>query len=102
MTKYAWTGFFACPKTFRKRFIQGLADSDGTVRPYVVEITSTPNTELVTRILHSLGLTSAYSRKEYGEMLRTVVRNAEAVTLPIFNEFTKGYRYQLLMSYTRK
>ncbi len=75
---------------------------DGTVRPYVVEITSTPNTELVTRILHSLGLTSAYSRKEYGEMLRTVVRNAEAVTLPIFNEFTKGYRYQLLMSYTRK
>jgi len=93
---------FGMSEDFRKRFIQGLADSDGTVRPYVVEITSTPNTELVTQVLHSLGLASAYSRKENGQMLRTVVRNAEAANLPIFNEFTKGYRYQLLMSYTRK
>jgi len=93
---------FGMSEDFRKRFIQGLADSDGTVRPYVVEITSTPNTELVTQVLHSLGLASAYSRKENGQMLRTVVRNAEAANLPIFNEFTKRYRYQLLMSYTRK
>ena len=93
---------FGMSPDFRKRFIQGLADSDGTVRPYVVEITSTPNAELVTRILQSLGLTSAYSREENGEMLRTVVRNAEAANLPIFNEFTKGYRYQLLKSYTRE
>ena len=93
---------FGTSPDFRKRFIQGLADSDGTVRPYVVEITSTPNTELVTRVLHSLGLTSAYGREENGEMLRTVVRNAEAANLPIFNEFTKGYRYQKLMSYTHK
>ncbi len=93
---------FGMSEDFRKRFVQGLEDSDGTVRPYVVEITSTPNTELVTRVLLSLGLASAYSRKEKGEMLRTVVRNAEAAKLPIFNEFTQGYRYQLLMSYTRK
>jgi hypothetical protein len=95
-----WT--FGMSRDFRKRFIQGLGDSDGTVRPYVVEITSTPNTELVTKLLQSLGLTSAYSRKENGEMLRTVVRNAEAASLPVFNEFTKGYRYQRLMSFTRK
>jgi hypothetical protein len=93
---------FGVSADFRKRFIQGLGDSDGTVRPYVVEITSAPNTELVTRVLRSLGLTSAYGRMEDGEMLRTVVKNAEAASLPIFNEFTKGYRYQQLMSYTRK
>lgn len=93
---------FKMSEEFRKRFIQGVADSDGTVRPYVVEITSTPNTELVTSILHSLGLASAYSRKENEVLLRSVVKNLEASRLPIFNEFTKGYRYQQLMSYTRK
>jgi len=93
---------FGMSRDFRKRFIQGVADSDGTARPYVVEITSTPNAELITRVLHSLGLTSAYSREENGTMLRTVVKNAEAADLPIFNEFTKGYRYQQLMFYTRK
>ena len=93
---------FGMSNNFRKRFVQGLADSDGTVRPYVVEITSTPNTEFVTSILHSLGLSSAYSREENHSMLRSVVKNAEAARLPIFNEFTKGYRYEQLMSRTRK
>jgi hypothetical protein len=93
---------FRMSSNFRKRFVQGLADSDGTVRAYVVEITSTPNTEFVTSILHSLGLSSAYSREENHSMLRSVVKNIEAARLPIFNEFTKGYRYQQLMSRTRK
>ena len=93
---------FGMSSGFRKRFVQGLADSDGTVRPYVVEITSTPNTEFVTSTLHSLGLSSAYSREENHSMLRSVVKNTEAARLPIFNEFTKGYRYQQLISRTRK
>lgn len=87
---------------FRKRFIQGLADSDGTVRSYTVEITSTPNAEVVTKVLHSLGLDSAYAREENGVMLRTIVKKEEAMRLPIFNEFTKGYRYRQLMTLTRE
>ncbi len=85
---------------FRKRFIQGMADSDGTVRNYVVEITSVPNCDFVTRVLHSLGLNSAYSRLEDGVLMRTVVKNREAAQLPIFNEIVHSYRYQQLHDIT--
>jgi len=91
---------FKMPYDFRKRFVQALADSDGSVRSYTVEITSVPNAEFVTRLLHSLNLNSAYTRKEYGNELRTVVKAREAAKLPIFNEFVKGYRYDQLMSYS--
>ncbi len=92
---------FNMPFEFGKRFAQGLADSDGCVKKYVVEITSAPNTEFVTKLLHSVGLKSAYSRIENGIALRSVVRAIEAANLPLVNEFTNGYRYQQLMSYKR-
>jgi len=85
------------PAEFRKRFVQGMADSDGTVRYYVVEITSVPNSEFVTRLLHSLGLHTAYARDEDGVPMRTVVKNTEAAHLPIFNEFAQTYRYKQLL-----
>jgi hypothetical protein len=87
---------------FRKRFVQGVADSDGRVGSYVVEIVSVPNAEFFERLLHTLDLPSAYTRFEYGQPLRTVVRAREAAELPIFNEIAKGYRYELLMTYKRK
>ena len=90
---------FNTPYNFRKRFVQALADSDGTVRRYQVEITSVPNAEFVTKLLHSLGLNSAYTRTENEKPLRTIVNNKEASRLPIFNEFAKGYRYQKLRQY---
>jgi hypothetical protein len=91
---------FNTPFEFRKRFIQGLADSDGCARDYVVEICSVPNADFTTRLLRSLGMTSAYTRKESGRDLRSVVRNKEAALLPIFNEFTGSYRYHHLMRTT--
>jgi len=87
------------PYNFRKRFIQAVADSDGTVRPYSVEIVSVPNTEFIIRLLRSLGMTSAHARTENGKPLRSVVTIKEAAKLPIFNEFTHGYRYQKLQKY---
>jgi len=87
------------PFNFRKRFVQALADSDGRVNSYVVEIVSVPNAEFLERLLHTLGLPSAYTRIEYGQPLRTSVRAKEAAALPIFNEFVKSYRYELLMRY---
>jgi hypothetical protein len=87
---------FNTPFDFRKRFLQGLADSDGCARKYVVEICSVPNAEFTTNLMHSLGMKSAYTRKENGQNLRSVVKKAEAAELPIFNEFTSGYRYEKL------
>lgn len=90
---------FSTPYNFRRRFVQAMADSDGTVRPYTTEITSVPNAKFVTKLLRSLGLNSAYARTENGKPLRTVVHNTEAAKLPLFNEFVKGYRYQKLQQH---
>jgi len=90
---------FDTPYNFRKRFVQAVADSDGTVRPYAVEIVSVPNTEFIIKLLRSLGMISAFMRIENGKPLRSVVRINEAAKLPIFNEFTHGYRYQKLQQY---
>jgi hypothetical protein len=93
---------FEAPFDFRKRFVQAIADSDGRVKSYVVEIVSVPNADFVTRLLHTLDLPSAYTRIEYGQPLRTSVRAKEAAELPIFNEFIKSYRYEYLMRYKQQ
>ena len=88
---------FDSPNKFRKRFVQGLADSDGTVRRYTVEIASMPNAEFTTRLLRSIGIGSAYTRFENGEPMRSIMRRTEAAALPIFSEYARGYRYQALV-----
>jgi hypothetical protein len=87
------------PTEFRKRFVQAVADSDARVNSYVVEIVSLPNAEFFAQLLHTLDMPSARTRTENGEELRTIIRAKEAAELPIFNEITKGYRYELLMKY---
>jgi transcriptional regulator with XRE-family HTH domain len=84
------------PRGFRLRFIQALADSDATVKPYEVVLTSIPNAEFTTEVLKSLGMKSAHTIHESGKPLRTMVSRREALTLPIFNEIVKGYRYEKL------
>jgi hypothetical protein len=91
----------AAPQPFRKRFVQAVADSDGRVNSYVVQIVSVPNADFLTTLLHTLEIPSAYTRVEYGQRLRTSARAKEAAELPIFNEITKGYRYELLMRYKK-
>lgn len=93
---------FQTPNNFRKRFAQALADSDGTVKPYVVIITSTPNADFTTRLLRSLGISSAHTLIEDGKPLRTSMKVGDAMRLPIFNEFVKGYRYRDLEWFARR
>jgi transposase-like protein len=88
----------SAPLSFLKRFAQGLADSDGTVRDYIVEIASMPNAEFVTKVLRRLGMGSARTMFEKGKPVRTSAVILEASALPIFSEFARGYRYELLMA----
>lgn len=88
---------FSAPFSFRLRFVQGLADSDAGVKPSEVVVTSVPNAEFVTKLLLSLGMTSAHTIIEGGVPLRTMVNRREASHLPIFNEHVKGYRYDALV-----
>jgi hypothetical protein len=90
---------FDAPKSFKTRFVQGMADSDGGMKPYEVVITSVPNADFVTRLLLDLGMTTAHTIYETNKPLRTMVNAREAAKLPIFNEFVKSYRYQRLMTH---
>jgi len=86
------------PRQFRLRFVQGIADSDGCVKNYVVEIASVPNADFLARVLQSLGATTAHTAYEGGDPLKTRLNAKQASTLPIFNEFVNSNRYQKLMS----
>jgi len=90
---------FSTPPSFRTRFVQGLADSDGTVKPSEVVITSVPNADFLTRLLQSLGMTTAHTITEAGKPLRTMVNRRQSAKLPIFSEFVKSYRYNKLMEH---
>jgi hypothetical protein len=90
---------FSTPYSFRLRFIQGLADSDATVKPSEIVITSVPNADLTTRLLQSLGMTTAHTIYESGIPLRTMVNRRQSSSLPIFNEFVKSYRYHKMLDY---
>lgn len=89
------------PRSFRIRFVQGLADSDGTVKPSEVIITSVPNADFLSRLLQDLGMTTAHTIMEYGRPLRTMVNRKQSATLPIFNEFVRSYRYLKTMNYLK-
>jgi hypothetical protein len=88
------------PKSFRTRFIQGAADSDGTARKYKVDITSVPNAAFFTKVLQNLGATSARIAYEYGVPYRTALSTKDASRLPIFNEFVQSYRYLRMMQWS--
>jgi hypothetical protein len=87
------------PRSFRIRFVQGVADSDACVKRYEIVIASVPNTEFFAKVLQSLGLSSAHVTYESGLPVGTMVNCKQASTLPIFNELVKGYRFQRLLNY---
>ena len=91
---------FNMPHSFRVRFVQGMADSDGSMKPYEVVITSVPNADFLTRLLQSLGMATAHTIREENKPLRTMVNARQAAKLPIFNEFVESYRYKRLMEHT--
>jgi len=89
---------FDTPRIFRVRFIQGVADSDGCVKGYEVEIASVPNAHFFADFLLGLGMRTAHVSYEGGEPLKTMASRREASTLPIFNELVSSYRYDKMMS----
>jgi hypothetical protein len=93
---------FGAPDWFRKRFIQGSADSDGCTRRYVTDISSVPNAGFFTDLLRSLGMKTARISYEKGMPLRTAVSTAEASTLPIFSEYVRSYRYERMMNWLKR
>jgi hypothetical protein len=95
-----WT--FDTPITFRVRFAQGAADSDGCVKGYEVEIASVPNAQFFTNLLQGLGSRTAHVSYEGGEPLKTMIGRREASTLPVFNGFVRSYRYQKMISPYRR
>jgi hypothetical protein len=95
--KMEW--IFSTPHSFRVRFAQGVADSDGSMKPYEVVITSVPNADFLTRLLQSLGMTTAHTVYEENKALRTMVNARQATKLPIFNEFIKSYRHKKLIEH---
>ena len=88
------------PHNFRKRFVQGNADSDGCTRKYVTDIASVPNAHFFVNLLRSLGIASARPSYERGLPLRTAMTTCEAAALPLFNEIVNGYRYQRMMGWS--
>jgi hypothetical protein len=90
---------FCTPHSFRLRFVQGLADSDATVKPSEIVITSVPNADLTTKLLQGLGMTTAHTVYESEVPLRTMVNRRQSSSLPIFNEFVKSYRYYKMLHY---
>ena len=90
------------PSFFLRRFVQGISDSDGTVRNRTLEIASMPNAEFVAKLLVKLGLISAHTLGEKELQIRTSAGISEAAALPIFNESAKGYRYKLMMKRTEE
>jgi len=88
------------PDSFRKRFIQGSADSDGCTRRYVTDIATVPNANFFAEVLHSLGMKTARVSFEKGLPLRTAINTDEAASLPIFSEFVRSYRCQRMMKWS--
>jgi transposase-like protein len=88
----------SAPRAFRLRFVQGLADSDASVKDHEVIITSVPNAEFLASLLRGLGAEGAHPIKEKGQILRTYINWREAASLPLFSEFVGGYRYQKLLA----
>ena len=88
---------FDTPRNFRTRFVQGVADSDGCVKRYIVEIASVPNAQFLANLLQGLGMRTAHVSYEGGDPLKTMVSRREASPLPIFSEFVRSYRYQRMM-----
>ncbi len=92
----------SAPHRFRLRFVQAIADSDASVKPSEIVITSVPNAEFITDLLRSLGSLSAHTVSEGGALLRSMINRREASRLPLFNEVVHGYRYDQMMQPSRR
>lgn len=93
---------FNTPKFFKKRFIQGISDSDGSVnfQSQCCYIYTYPNTDFLKELLSTLGIKARVNNSVYGKFLSILPQ--EAIKLPIFFPNKKiSYRYSDLKSLNR-
>lgn len=88
------------PKFFTRRFIQGLADSDGAVNMLAdcCYIATYPNTDFLKNLTDQLGLKTRIDKTYDGPVLSMTLN--EAIKLPLFFPNEKiSYRYNDLRAY---
>lgn len=86
------------PREFALSFIQGVAESDGSVDPggRFVNIETKPNSDAFARILQELGAHPKVYK--YGRQCCVRIISREARLLPIFNPLIRSYRLRRLNS----
>jgi hypothetical protein len=84
----------SCPRNLIIAFLQGLADSDGSVDTYgrYAEIASMPNSAFYKDLLDILG-TKAHKYPEANPRTTRILLQ-HAVQLPLFNPIIQSYRYE--------
>lgn len=90
-----------CPQEFLTGFIQGIAESDGSVdkNGYYADIGSVPNSVFFERIFATIGTPSRVHPKHDPRQLR--VNLGPAVRLPMFNPTINSYRFQWMMTHAQ-
>jgi hypothetical protein len=88
-----------CPKKLIVAFLQGIADSDGSVdkHGYYTSISSIPNTLFFKELFEILGVEAhAYPRAK-PQQVRIWLK--PALELPFFNPIVRSYRYEQLIQH---
>jgi hypothetical protein len=90
-----------CPREFIIAFLQGIAESDGSVSKtgYYTAIASVPNSIFFKRILDTIGVPSRMHPKQEPSQLR--INLSPSVNLPLFNPLIKSYRFLSMASHAR-
>lgn len=86
------------PKNFKIWFLQGVADSDGyiDINTFQAGIVSKPNIKFIQKVLDSLNIKSKISYLHKGSLYSIRFNLRDAYKLPLFNEYVKLYRYELM------
>jgi hypothetical protein len=87
------------PKNLIIAFLQGLADSDGSIDTYgyYASIASVPNSTFYKELFEKLGVDAHTYTQEKPQQVRILLQHA--VQLSLFNPIVRSYRYELLMQH---
>ena len=88
-----------CPKNLIVAFLQGLADSDGSVdkNGYYADIASVPNSLFYKEVFDVLQIESHVYPKERPQQVRILLHYA--VQLSLFNPIVRSYRHEQVISH---
>jgi hypothetical protein len=86
------------PKNLRIAFLQGIADSDGytDISASQVGLITKSNIDLFEKIFDSIEVHHIRKYLHHGTLPTVMINIKKAYELPIFNPYTKSYRWQLV------